>query len=176
MAGSRRAWSSAISQTNCNRKHCFSPTMEQWTLTTANFTTETKNYGPQPRFDNFPICRSGWELTPFYWAGEIQPVEASAVIPQCDLADAFRYQDVNFFEYQHQTNPAYSEAHINPMGIMADITASMNEHSITGSNQMAGTSAIVVSAAEKQVSQPLPISSRILKSTHSSSCSSLSSY
>ncbi|KAK4007015.1 hypothetical protein OUZ56_012169 [Daphnia magna] len=62
-------------------------------------------------------------FTPCYWAGGIVnfnekphayrnntclPVKASIVIPQHDLADAFRYQDVNFFEYQHQTNPAYT--------------------------------------------------------------------
>ncbi|KAK4014071.1 hypothetical protein OUZ56_026617 [Daphnia magna] len=139
----------------------------QCTPTTVNFTTDTTTCGPQPRFNNFTIGRSGWELTAFtpcYWAGGImnfndkshayrnntwQPVEASVVIPQRDLADAFRYQDVNFFEYQHQTNPAYTEALISPMDIMADITASMNEHSLTVPNQITGTSAIVVSAAEK---------------------------
>jgi hypothetical protein len=139
----------------------------QCTPTTVNFTTDTTTCGPQPRFNNFTIGRSGWELTAFtpcYWAGGIvnfndkphayrnntwQPVEASVVIPQRDLADAFRYQDVNFFEYQHQTNPAYTEALISPMDIMADITVSMNEHSLTVPNQITGTSAIVVSAAEK---------------------------
>ncbi|KZS13542.1 Uncharacterized protein APZ42_021302, partial [Daphnia magna] len=86
--------------------------------TTVNFTTDTTTCVPQPRFNNFTICRSGWELAAFppcYWDGGIvnftdkpnayrnntwQP-EASVAIPQRDLAEAFRYQDVNFFEYQH---------------------------------------------------------------------------
>ncbi|KAK4037964.1 hypothetical protein OUZ56_029987 [Daphnia magna] len=137
------------------------------TPTTVNFTTDTTTGEPQPRFNHFTIARSSWELTAFtpcYCAGSIvnfndkphayrnntwQPVKAFVVIPQRDLADAFRYQDVNFFEYQHQTNLAYTEVLISPMDIMADITASMNEHSMTGPNQIAGTLAIVVSAAEK---------------------------
>ncbi|KZR97980.1 Uncharacterized protein APZ42_006844, partial [Daphnia magna] len=115
----------------------------QCTPTTVNFTTDTTTCGPQPRFNNFTIGWSWWELTAFtpcYWAGGIvnfndkphayrkntwQPVEASVVIPQRDLADAFRYQDINFFEYQHQTNTTYTEVLISPMDIMADITASM---------------------------------------------------
>ncbi|KAK4006976.1 hypothetical protein OUZ56_012130 [Daphnia magna] len=103
-------------------------------------------------------------FTPCYWAGGIvnfedephayhnnmwQPVGESVVIPQRDLAYAFQYQDVSFFEYQHQTNPAYTEVLINTMDIMADITASMNEHFMTGPIQIVGISAIVVSAAEK---------------------------
>ncbi|KAK4030833.1 hypothetical protein OUZ56_024219 [Daphnia magna] len=92
----------------------------QCTPTTVNFTTDTTTCGPQPRI----------------------------VIPQRDLA-AFRNQDVNFFEYQHQTNPAYTEVFISPMDIMADITGSMNEHSLNIPNEITGTSAIVVSATEK---------------------------
>ncbi|KAK4027404.1 hypothetical protein OUZ56_016450 [Daphnia magna] len=139
----------------------------QCTPTTVNFTTDTTTCGPQPRFNNITIGRSAWELTAFtpcYWAGGIvnfnekthayrnntwKPVKASVIIPQRDLADAFRYKYVNFFEHQHQTNPAYTEVLISPMDIMADITASMNEHSLTVPNQITGTSAIVVSAAEK---------------------------
>ncbi|KAK4007671.1 hypothetical protein OUZ56_012824 [Daphnia magna] len=137
------------------------------TPTTVNFTTDTTACGPQPPFNNFTIGRCGWELaafTPCYWArifvnfndkphayrnNTWQLVKAFVVIPQRDLADAFRYQDVNFFDYQHQTNPAYTEVLISPMDIITDITASMNKHSITGPNT--GTSAIVVSAAEKAV-------------------------
>ncbi|KAK4045440.1 hypothetical protein OUZ56_033046 [Daphnia magna] len=105
MAGSRTAGSSAMHQTDRHRKY-------------LNFTTDTTTCVPQPRFNNFTICRSGWELAAFppcYWDGGIvnftdkpnayrnntwQP-EASVAIPQRDLAEAFRYQDVNFFEYQH---------------------------------------------------------------------------
>ncbi|KAK4009396.1 hypothetical protein OUZ56_018511 [Daphnia magna] len=96
----------------------------QYTPTTVNFTTDRTTCGPEPLFNNFIIGLSGWELTAFmpcYWAG------ASVVIPQRDLADAFRYQDVNFIEYQHQTNPAYTEVLIGPLDIMAYFTASMNE-------------------------------------------------
>ncbi|KAK4006979.1 hypothetical protein OUZ56_012133 [Daphnia magna] len=118
----------------------------QYNPTAVNFTTDTTSCGPQPWFNNLTIGWSGWELTAFtpcYWA------EASVLIPQRVLADAFRYQDVNFFEYQHQTNPAYTEVLIRTMDIMADITVSMNEHSMTVPNQIVGTSAIVVSTAEK---------------------------
>ncbi|KZS03815.1 Uncharacterized protein APZ42_033373 [Daphnia magna] len=94
--------------------------------TTVNFTADTTTCGPQPRFNNFTIGRSGlgthcfhalllgWRYRDFndkphvYRNNTWQPVEGSVVIPQRDLADAFRYQDVNFFKYRHQTNPAYT--------------------------------------------------------------------
>ncbi|KAK4013942.1 hypothetical protein OUZ56_026490 [Daphnia magna] len=94
----------------------------------------------------------GFQRNPHAYRKNVgQQVEASVVIPQRDLAYAFRYEEINFFEYQHQTNPAYMEALINSMDIMAYITASMNEHSMSGPNQIAGTSAIVVSATEESV-------------------------
>ncbi|KAK4017387.1 hypothetical protein OUZ56_032699 [Daphnia magna] len=82
----------------------------EWKAATelVNFTTEKTTCEPQPRFNNFTICRSGLELIAFtlcYWAGGIgnlndkpqayrnnalQPVEVSVVMPESDLADLFR--------------------------------------------------------------------------------------
>ena len=139
----------------------------QCTPVNLNFTTEITICGPQPRFNNSTISWSGWELTgftPCFWTGGFvnfndkphafrnntwKPIETSLVIPQRDLANSFRYQDVDFFEYLHQSNPAYTQTQFNPMDIMADLTASMNEHSVTSSNLSTGTSPIIISAAEK---------------------------
>ncbi|EFX64642.1 hypothetical protein DAPPUDRAFT_266025 [Daphnia pulex] len=119
----------------------------------VNFTTEITICGAQPRFRNFTISRVGWELTTFiscYWTtGTVnfndrlysyrnhtwELVETSIVVPQRDLADAFRYTDVNFFEYQQKANPAYADTQSSPMDIIADLTASINEHSEKGSTQ-----------------------------------------
>ena len=56
------------------------------------------------------------------------PIEASVVLPDQKLVNTFRYNDVMFFEYDHQSNPAYSDQILNHMNIMADIAAAMNEH------------------------------------------------
>jgi hypothetical protein len=135
----------------------------------VNFTTEITICGAQPRFRNFTISRAGWELTTFtpcYWTtGTVnfndrlhsyrnhtwELVETSIVVPQRDLADAFRYTDVNFFEYQQKANPAYADTQSSPMDIIADLTASINEHSAKGSTQdtTMGASNVIVATVEK---------------------------
>jgi hypothetical protein len=102
---------------------------------------------------NFTVSRTGWKLTTFtpcYWTtGTVnfndclhsnrnhtwELVETSIVVPQRDLADIFRYTDVNFFEYQQKANPAYADTQSSPMDIIADLTASINEHSAKDSTQ-----------------------------------------
>jgi hypothetical protein len=141
----------------------------QCTPLTVNFTTEITICGAQPRFRNFTISRAGWELTTFtpcYWTtGTVnfndrlhsyrnhtwELVETSIVVPQRDLADAFRYTDVNFFEYQQKANPAYADTQSSPMDIIADLTASINEHSAKGSTQdtTMGASNVIVATVEK---------------------------
>jgi len=100
-----------------------------WTSGTVNFNDRLHAYR-----------NNTWEL-----------VETSLVVPQRDLADAFRYTDVTFFEYQHRANPAYADSQTSPMDIIADLTASINEHSAKGSSQdtTIGASNIIVTAIEK---------------------------
>ncbi len=75
-----------------------------------------------------------------------EPVETSLVVPQRDFADAFRYTDVKFFEYQQKAIPAYADTQSSPMDIIADLTASINEHSAKGSTQdtTIGASIVIV--------------------------------
>ena len=41
----------------------------------------------------------------------------------------FKYNDVNFKPLEHHRNPAYSDAMFSHMNVMADIVATMSEHS-----------------------------------------------
>jgi Mn-containing catalase len=75
------------------------------------------------------------------------------MIPQTELATAFRYEDVNFFEYQPRSNPAYTDASLGHMNILADIVASMNEHApvdFPGDPKLThSTATVLVKAIEK---------------------------
>ncbi len=86
-------------------------------------------------------CNHTWEL-----------VETSIVIPQRDLEDAFRCTDVNLFEYQQKANPAYADTQSSPMDIIADLTASIKEHSAKSSTQdtTIGASNVIIATAEKK--------------------------
>jgi hypothetical protein len=81
-------------------------------------------------------------------------VETSIVWPQRDLANAFRYSDVKFFDYQQKANPAYADSMTSPMDIIADLTSSINEHTAKGSPQdvAVGASNVIVAAVEKSAS------------------------
>jgi hypothetical protein len=118
---------------------------------------------------NFTVSRTGWKLTnftPCYWTtGTVnfndrlhsyrnhtwELVETLIVVPQRDLADAFRYTDVNFFEYHHKANPAYPDTQSSPMDIIADLTASINENLAKGCTQdtTIGASNVIVATVEK---------------------------
>lgn len=139
--------------------------------TNVTFTTEITACGPQPRYQNYTINLDGWELVPFstcYWTmGFVNfnnlphayrdntwvPIEATVVLPTRDLADSFRYDDVDIFPYEHQSNPAYSDTAMNHMNIIADIAAAMNEHSagnVSGPGQSSsGSTNLLISASEK---------------------------
>jgi hypothetical protein len=81
-------------------------------------------------------------------------VETSIVWPQRDLAKAFRYSDVKFFNYQQKRNPAYADSMTSPMDIIADLTSSINEHTAKGSPQhvAVGASNVIVAKVEKSAS------------------------
>ena len=135
----------------------------------ANFTTEVTSCGPQPRFRNSTINLDGWELvafSPCYWTTGFvnfndkpyafrnntwEPIEAKIVLPQQDLANTFRYDDLKPLAYEHQTNPAYTEAMLSPMNVLADFASTMNEHAagIFGVNQSTSTITVLYSAADK---------------------------
>jgi hypothetical protein len=138
----------------------------------VTFTTEITSCGAQPRYKNFTVSRTGWELAAYkdcYWtSGTVnfndrphsyrnftwQLVETSIVWPQRDLANAFRYSDVKFFDYQQKANPAYADSMTSPMDIIADLTSSINEHTAKGSPQdvAVGASNVIVAAVEKSAS------------------------
>jgi len=131
----------------------------------VNFTTEITECGAQPRYKNFTISRTGWELTnysPCYWTKGIANfnnrlysyrnqtwtlIETTIVVPQRDLADAFRYTDVKFFDYHLQSNPAYVDSPTSPMDIIADLTAAINEQSAKGSSQITTISGNIIDAS-----------------------------
>ena len=136
----------------------------------AEFTTEVTACGPQPKFKNFTINLDGWELvkfSPCYWTtgfvnfnnkpyafrnNSWQPIEATIIVPQRKLSNSFRYEDVTFFDYEHQSNPAYTDTMANHMNIIADIASAMNEHSASNysENHAPSTLNVLVSAAEKE--------------------------
>ena len=135
----------------------------------VTFTTEITKCGPQPKFENWTINLDGWELvkfSPCYWTTGFvnfndkphayrnntwEPIAATIVVPQRDLADSFRYDDVKIFSYEHQTNPAYTELARGHMNIMADIAAAMNEHTSTNrsTGYASGQGSIVLTATEQ---------------------------
>ena len=135
----------------------------------AEFTTEVTSCGPQPRYQSYTINKDGWELVTFgkcYWSigfvnfndkphayrnNTWQPIEANIVLPQQDLANTFRYADVNPLDYEHRSNPAYTDSMLNPMNVLADFSATMNEHSAGyfGFNDSTKTITVLHAVAEK---------------------------
>ena len=111
------------------------------------FNAEVTSCGPQPKFEDYTINRAGWELVPYspcYWAvgfvnfndkpyaysnGSWQLVQAKIVISQHTLAHSFRYDEIKNFDYTHQSNPAYNSAVLDSMNVLADIVATINDHS-----------------------------------------------
>ncbi|KAI9553746.1 hypothetical protein GHT06_018996 [Daphnia sinensis] len=102
--------------------------------------------GPQPKFNNYTINLDGWELvkySPCYWTNGFvnfndkpyayrnntwKKIDPNIVLPEHTGAHSFRYDDVKSFNYDHRSNPAYSDNLLNHMNVMADIVAAMNEH------------------------------------------------
>ena len=115
------------------------------------------------------INKDGWELVTFgkcYWSigfvnfndkphayrnNTWQPIEANIVLPQQDLANTFRYADVNPLDYEHRSNPAYTDSMLNPMNVLADFSATMNEHlaGYFGFNDSTKTITVLHAVAEK---------------------------
>ncbi|KAK4007041.1 hypothetical protein OUZ56_012196 [Daphnia magna] len=123
--------------------------------------------GPQPKFQNFTINLDGWELvkfSPCYWTNGFvnfngkpyafrnntwNPIEANIILPEQSLAHSFRYEDVKFSDYEHRSNPAYSDTMLNYMNIMADIAAAINEHSqdISSVHETLSTPNVLITAS-----------------------------
>ncbi|KAI9555920.1 hypothetical protein GHT06_018452 [Daphnia sinensis] len=112
----------------------------------VTFETVVTPCGPQPKFNNYTINLDGWELvkySPCYWTNGFvnfndkpyayrnntwKKIDHNIVLPEHTVAHSFRYDDVKSFNYDHRSNPAYSDNLLNHMNVMADIVAAMNEH------------------------------------------------
>ncbi|XP_045025162.1 uncharacterized protein LOC123469880 [Daphnia magna] len=134
-----------------------------------NFTFDTvvTSCGPQPKFQNFTINLDGWELvkfSPCYWTNGFvnfngkpyafinntwNPIKANIILPEQSLAHSYRYEDVKFSDYEHRSNPVYSDTMLNHMNIMADIAAAMNEHSqdISSVHETLSTTNVLITAS-----------------------------
>ncbi|KZS00246.1 Uncharacterized protein APZ42_003540, partial [Daphnia magna] len=133
----------------------------------VTFDTVVTSCGPQPKFQNFTINLDGWELvksSTCYWTNGFvnfngkpyafrnntwNPIEANIILPEQSLTHSFRYEDVKFSDYEHRSNPAYSDTMLNHMNIMADIAAAMNEHSqdISSVHETLSTSNVLITAS-----------------------------
>lgn len=136
----------------CTKIQAFGRTAVVTSCKPRNVTFETivTACGPQPKFENYTINLDGWELvnySPCYWThgfvnfndkpyayrnNSWQPIEANIVLPEQSLAHSFRYEDIKFLNYKHQSNPAYTDTILDHMNIMADIAASINGHHSIG--------------------------------------------
>ncbi|EFX74013.1 hypothetical protein DAPPUDRAFT_109346 [Daphnia pulex] len=92
-------------------------------------------------------CNANEELVPFvpcYWTtgfvnfndkpyGYLNntwyPIKAKIVIPQKTLAHSFRCGELRYFDYLHQTNPANNKMFLDRMNVLAEIVATINDHS-----------------------------------------------
>ena len=110
------------------------------------YNTEVTKCGSQPKFGNSTINLDGWELvklSPCYWSqgfvnfndepyayqnGNWTPIQLDYLLANNEMIEMFKYQDLRFLQYDHLNNPAYSDAMVSHMNIMADIAAAMNEH------------------------------------------------
>ncbi|KAI9550783.1 hypothetical protein GHT06_007136 [Daphnia sinensis] len=136
----------------------------------VTFETVVTPCGPQPKFNNYTINLDGWELvkySPCYWTNGFvnfndkpyayrnntwKKVDPNIVLPEHTVAHSFRYDDVKSFNYDHRSNPAYSDNLLNHMNVMADIVAAMNEHppSDFSLNHRPDTTNVLLTAAGAQ--------------------------
>ncbi|EFX60765.1 hypothetical protein DAPPUDRAFT_123048, partial [Daphnia pulex] len=132
---------SMVNLPKCTKLSAFGKTVLAITCKVRNvsFAAEVTNCGPQPKFEKYTINRDGWELVPFspcYWSvgfinfndkpyaysnGTWRPIVAQIVVPTQTLAHSFRYNEVKYFDYVHQSNPAYNDALLDSMNVLADI-------------------------------------------------------
>ncbi|EFX74023.1 hypothetical protein DAPPUDRAFT_109336 [Daphnia pulex] len=140
---------SMVNLPKCTKLSAFGKTVLAITCKVRNvsFAAEVTNCGPQPKFEKYTINRDGWELVPFspcYWSvgfinfndkpyaysnGTWRPIVAQVVVPTQTLAHSFRYNEVKYFDYVHQSNPAYNDALLDSMNVLADIVSTINDHS-----------------------------------------------
>jgi hypothetical protein len=85
-----------------------------------------------------------------YSNGSWQPINAQIVVPHQTLAHSFRYNEVKYFDYAHQSNPAYNDALLDSMNMLADIAATINDHSAGNftPSHVPRTTSILVNAEE----------------------------
>jgi hypothetical protein len=100
--------------------------------TEVDFSVELPACVPQPKYKNFTIKWDGRELVPFapcylttgfvnfhdkpygYRNNTRYPIEAKIYI--------------RYFDYLHQTNPAYNKMILDSMNVLAEIAATINDH------------------------------------------------
>lgn len=115
---------------------------------TVDFKTEITKCGPQPKYGNYTINLDGWELvkySPCYWTNGFVNFNDVAHVYQnntwivlngtfklpetMELKEVFDFVDIKHFVYDHDTNPGYTKNLNSHMNIIADMTATMHEHS-----------------------------------------------
>lgn len=115
--------------------------------TNVTFETVQSKCGPQLRYKNLTLNTDGWELIPFvkchnqnsfinvngipyvHKNTSWEPMDIEIIKPREKITPTFKYQDVRFKAIEQQLNPARTGASPNHMDIMADIIATMNDHS-----------------------------------------------
>ncbi|EFX63573.1 hypothetical protein DAPPUDRAFT_119105 [Daphnia pulex] len=164
---------SMVNLPKCTKLSAFGKTVLAITCKVRNvsFAAEVTNCGPQPKFEKYTINRDGWELVPFspcYWSvgfinfndkpyaysnGTWRPIVAQIVVPTQTLAHSFRYNEVKYFDYVHQSNPAYNDALLDSMNVLADIVSTINDHSAGNftPSHVPRTTNILVNAEELSV-------------------------
>ena len=164
---------SMINLPKCTKLSAFGKTVMAISCKVRNvtFSAEMTSCGPQPKFEKYTINRDGWELVPFspcYWAvgfvnfndqpyaysnGSWKKIEATVVVPTQTLAHSFRYNEVKYFDYVHQSNPAYNDALLDSMNVLADIASTINDHSAGNftPSHLPKTNNILVNADELSV-------------------------
>ncbi|KAI9554967.1 hypothetical protein GHT06_020252 [Daphnia sinensis] len=119
----------------------------QCTPRVVTFSTIITDCGPQPKVGNFTISVEGWELSEYrdcYWHtdfvnfngrahsyknGTWEPIVPSVAIKGTKLINALSYEVDNTLGAVLQLHPALKQNPLSPAEAMADILATVHEHS-----------------------------------------------
>ena len=116
----------------------------------VNFTTTITECGPQPRYENYTLSISGWELVKFspcyhtsnfvnfngkarqFSKGEWQLAPVDLQLAEHRLMSVFAEAPDNTFNYSTRRNPGLEQDNIDHITVMADIIAQIHEVHMLG--------------------------------------------